>query len=67
VIHRLVAADDREAMASALALTKEQAQVIARLKTGQAIVSGVHDDMASWVKVGYSPIPTFQQKGVGDV
>lgn len=62
VIHRLVAADDREAMASALALSKEQSQVIARLKTGQAIVSGVHDDMASWVKVGYSPIPQMKNK-----
>ncbi len=60
IIHRLVAADDREAMASALALTKEQSQVIARLKTGQAIVSGVHDDSASWVQIGYSPIPIFK-------
>ena len=62
VIHRLVAADDRESMAGALALSKEQSQVIARLKTGQAIVSGVHDDMASWVKVAYSPLPILNKK-----
>ncbi len=57
IIHRLVAADDRDAMASAMALTDEQAKVIARLKVGQAIVSGIKDDMASWVKIFFSPIP----------
>lgn len=57
IIHRLVAADDRDAMASATALTEDQAKVIARLKVGQAIVSGIQDDMASWVKIFYSPIP----------
>ncbi|NQU30492.1 MAG: ATP-binding protein [Anaerolineae bacterium] len=57
IIHRLVAADDREAMASAMALTEDQAKVIARLKVGQAIVSGIQDDMASWVKIFFSPIP----------
>ena len=57
IIHRLVAADDRDAMASAMALSDEQAKVIARLKVGQAIVSGIQDDMASWVKVFFSPIP----------
>ncbi|MBT3190457.1 MAG: ATP-binding protein [Anaerolineae bacterium] len=57
IIHRLVAADDRDAMASAMALTDEQAKVIARLKVGQAIVSGIQDDMASWVKILFSPIP----------
>jgi len=56
----LVSADDRDAMASALALTDEQAQVIARLKVGQAIVSGIQDDMASWVKIAYTPLPTFK-------
>jgi hypothetical protein len=62
IIHRLVAADDRDAMASAMALTEDQARVIARLKVGQAIVSGIQDDMASWVKVGHTPIPSFKQK-----
>jgi len=57
IIHRLVAADDRDAMASAMALTENQAKVIARLKVGQAIVSGIQDDMASWVKIFFSPIP----------
>jgi hypothetical protein len=60
VVHRLVSADDRDAMASALALTDEQAQVIARLKVGQAIVSGIQDDMASWVKIVYTPLPSFK-------
>ncbi len=62
IIHRLVAADDRDAMASAMALTEDQAKVIARLKVGQAIVSGIQDDMASWVMVGHSPIPIFKPK-----
>ena len=57
IIHRLVARDDRETMAGTLALTAEQAEVIARLKVGQAIVAGVHDDMPSWVKVHYTPLP----------
>ena len=60
IIHRLVAADDRQAMAGALALTDDQAKVIARLKVGQAIVCGVQDDMASWVKVAYTPMPKLK-------
>jgi len=62
IIHRLVAADDRDAMASAMALTDDQAKVIARLKVGQAIVSGIQDDMASWVKILLSPIPRTDKK-----
>jgi Helicase HerA, central domain len=62
IVHRLVAADDRDAMASALALTEDQPQIIARLKVGQAIVSGIQDDMASWVKVFYTPLPEVQSK-----
>jgi len=60
IIHRLVASDDRNAMAGALALTEDQAKVIARLKVGQAIVCGIQDDMASWVKVAYTPLPKLQ-------
>lgn len=60
IIHRLVAADDRQAMAGALALTEDQAKVIARLKVGQAIVCGIQDDMASWVKVAYTPMQKLQ-------
>lgn len=56
IIHRLVAADDRDSMSGALALTEDQAKVIARLKVGQAIVAGIQDDMASWVKVAYTPM-----------
>jgi hypothetical protein len=33
--------------------------VIARLKVGQAIVCGVQDDTASWVKILHTPIPKF--------
>ena len=62
IVHRLVSADDRDAMASALALTEDQPQIIARLKVGQAIVSGIQDDMASWIKVFYTPLPEFKQK-----
>jgi hypothetical protein len=62
IVHRLVSADDRDAMASALALTEDQPQIIARLKVGQAIVSGIQDDMASWVKVFYTPLPEFKTK-----
>lgn len=61
IIHRLVAADDRDAMASALAMTAEQAGVIARLKVGQAIVSGIQDDMASWVQIFYTPMPILKR------
>lgn len=62
IVHRLVSADDRDAMASALALEEDQPQIIARLKVGQAIVSGIQDDMASWVKVFYTPLPEFKPK-----
>ena len=62
IVHRLVSADDRDAMASALALEEDQPQIIARLKVGQAIVSGIQDDMASWVKVFYTPLPEFKAK-----
>ncbi len=62
IVHRLVSADDRDAMASALALTGDQPEIIARLKVGQAIVSGIQDDMASWIKVFYTPSPTLKGK-----
>lgn len=59
IVHRLVAADDCQSMAGAMALSDEQAKVIARLKVGQAIVCGVQDDTASWVRVPLTPIPKF--------
>jgi DNA helicase HerA-like ATPase len=62
IVHRLVASDDCQAMAGAMALTEDQARVIARLKIGQAIVCGIQDDTASWVKVLLTPIPKFTPK-----
>jgi hypothetical protein len=62
IVHRLVAADDCQAMASAMALTDDQTRVIARLKVGQAIVSGVQDDAASWVKIFPTPIAKFKRR-----
>lgn len=62
IVHRLVSADDRDAMASALALSGDQIKVISRLKIGQAIVSGILDDMASWVKIHHTPLPALKAK-----
>lgn len=62
IVHRLVSADDRDAMANALALTEDQPQIIARLKVGQAIISGIQDDMASWIKVAATPLPEFKAR-----
>ena len=62
IVHRLVSADDRDAMASALALEEDQPQIIARLKVGQTIICGIQDDMASWVKVFFTPLPEFKAK-----
>ena len=59
IVHRLVAADDCQSMAGAMALSDDQAKVIPRLKVGQAIVCGILDDTASWVKVFPTPIPKF--------
>ena len=60
IVHRLVSADDRDAMANAMALSDDQTKVIAQLKVGQAIVCGIQDDSASWVKVTKTPIPKFK-------
>src|SRR5258708_395170 len=51
IVHRLVAGDDREAIAQSMSLTEGQTKVINRLHPGQAIVYGDLDDMASWVYV----------------
>jgi hypothetical protein len=51
IVHRLVANDDREALAGSMALTPEQAMVINRLQPGQAIVYGDRDDTAAWIRV----------------
>ncbi len=51
IVHRLVAADDRDAMSACMALTPEQSTIINRLRPGQAIVCGEQDDMAAWVQI----------------
>ncbi|MCA6543054.1 MAG: DUF87 domain-containing protein, partial [Pseudanabaena sp. M074S1SP2A07QC] len=51
ILHRIVAADDREAMSACMSLTPEQSKIIGILRPGQAIIHGDLDDMASWVKI----------------
>ena len=51
VAHRMTAADDCKVMAAALALRKDQEDIIPTLAQGDIIVSGDKDDAASWVKV----------------
>ena len=51
IVHRLVAADDRDAMSACMALTPEQSAIINRLRPGQAVVCGEQDDMAAWVQI----------------
>lgn len=51
IVHRLVARDDRAAMAASMALRPDQEDIISALRLGEAIVCGDLDDAASWVKV----------------
>lgn len=51
VVHKLKALDDCDAMASALALRRDQAAILPMLEKGDAIVLGDKDDAASWVHV----------------
>jgi DNA helicase HerA-like ATPase len=51
IVHRLVANDDRDALAGSMGLSPEQAKIINQLKVGQAIVYGDMDDIASWVRI----------------
>lgn len=51
IVHRLVAEDDRDAMAACMSLTPEQAILINRLRPGQAIVYGDQDDLAAWLQI----------------
>jgi hypothetical protein len=51
IVHRLVAADDREAMSAAMALTPDQSNIIPRLRPGQAIIHGEQDDIAAWIQI----------------
>jgi len=51
IVHRLIARDDRDAMASSTALREDQKDMIAALQRGEAIVCGDLDDAASWVRI----------------
>ncbi len=51
IVHRIVAQDDRDAMASCMNLNPDQSAIINRLRPGQAIVCGDQDDISSWVQV----------------
>lgn len=51
VVHRLVAEDDRDAMAACMTLTPDQRAIINRLRPGQAVLFGDQDDAAAWVHV----------------
>lgn len=51
IAHRMTAPDDCQVMAAALALRKDQEDIIPTLLQGDIIVSGDNDDAASWVKV----------------
>ena len=49
IIHRLIASDDIDSVASSMGLTNDQRSIIPRLATGQAIVSGVNTGTTSYV------------------
>jgi hypothetical protein len=51
IVHRLGASDDRLAMASCMALRPDQAEIIATLPVGEAIVYTDRDDAATWLKI----------------
>lgn len=51
ISHRLVAEDDCKAIGEAMGLNEEQRKVIARLLTGQCIVSSSLDTDTYWVKI----------------
>lgn len=51
IVHRLVAADDRMAMASCMGLRKDQEDIIAVLEPGNVILCSDEDDAATWVKI----------------
>ena len=51
IVHRLVAADDRQTMGDCMGLNPEQSAIINRLRPGQAIAYGDLDDAAAWIQV----------------
>lgn len=54
VTHRLVAADDRKAIAACMSLREDQEDIISVLQPGEAIVCSDYDDAAAWIKVNES-------------
>jgi hypothetical protein len=55
IVHRLVAADDRDAMSACMNLTPDQSAIINHLHLEQAIICGEQDNMAAWVHIGCPP------------
>ncbi|MFB2917892.1 ATP-binding protein [Aerosakkonema funiforme] len=51
IVHRLVAADDRQTMGDCMGLNPEQSAIINRLRPGQAIAYGDLDDAAGWIQI----------------
>lgn len=51
IVHRLIAPDDQDVMASCMALREEQKYIIPALEKGNAIICGDEDDAAAWVKI----------------
>lgn len=56
IVHRLLAPDDQEIMASCMAFREDQKYIIPALEKGNAIICGDEDDAAVWVKI---PAPEF--------
>lgn len=51
IVHRLIAPDDQEVMASCMAFREDQKYIIPALEKGNAIICGDEDDAAAWVKI----------------
>lgn len=60
IVHRLLAADDRQAVASCMGLRQEQQDIIGVLLRGEAVVCGDMDDAASWVRVDRVLAPSIE-------
>lgn len=53
IIHRLLAEDDRHAVASCMSLKEDQNQLLASLKKGDAIIHSGQSTTARWIHVNY--------------
>jgi hypothetical protein len=60
IVHRLIATDDREAMAGCMNMTSEQTAMLSRLDKGYAIAFGERDNTPCWIKVQECPIKSGQ-------